>query len=278
MAEPSIPRNRAELDKLFQGVKELQAEAGRIAERSIASSTGAITFEEELQQKIARGELSPELRRREREAVSGLFGATAGIRKEFEDIDIRPTELRNILAGRINSYLNQIGDIQNQRKARQSRIDDLIKTGGIQATAEAKKLELELAQKQEEAKIAQRNFELFFKAQETRDKAARKSSPVSLGGVGILETTASFLQGISSLGNFSVSDQTKVEQDLFRLGYGGEVPPDWFRIITEEEEGRTIIPERLIKLWLKDRDEILNKTLESRSGRGITNPFAGEEE
>ena len=41
-----IPRNEAELNRLYEGVQELQAEAGRIAGVATEAAVGAATFEE----------------------------------------------------------------------------------------------------------------------------------------------------------------------------------------------------------------------------------------
>src|SRR3990167_2788287 len=175
-----IPRNEAELNRLYEGVQELQAEAGRIAGVATEAAVGAATFEETAQAQIGRTEISPELARREREAVAGLMGVKPSLEKEFEGVAIDPTRLGNIVAGRMNSYLGQIQDIQDTRRSRKLRIDDLIKSGATKAQAKALTLQSTLEQKRDEARTASGEFEFFFQdfrqQQEIARRAGEKSS------------------------------------------------------------------------------------------------------
>ena len=259
-----IPRNADELNKLYQGVKELEVAAGSASKESIERTVAASTAEQDLRAKIARGELSPESIKREREAISGLFGATAGIEKEFEGIPIDPLRLRNIVSGRMKTYLDQIGNIQDQRKSRQGRIDEILKDEAKREEAKALQKQLEFKQKESVAKTAREEFEFLFQAAEKRkeraeDKAAKRGK-VKIGGIEVSDSTAAFLGGISKLENMTKDTRSEVEGDLSSLGLSSSIPADWFRISAEEEEQQSLPPEIIQRLWDKERDDILLQT------------------
>src|SRR3990167_4209029 len=282
-----IPRNEAELNRLYEGVQELQAEAGRIAGVATEAAVGAATFEETAQAQIGRTEISPELARREREAVAGLMGVKPSLEKEFEGVAIDPTRLGNIVAGRMNSYLGQIQDIQDTRRSRKLRIDDLIKSGATKAQAKALTLQSTLEQKRDEARTASGEFEFFFNNYERKQAEAREAGrraaeraadqkqkeledqlgKIKMGDTYISTNTAAFLNGVSNLENMTGGIRQEVESDLLKLGYGKDMPPpNWFRTELMVEEQRSLDESYIQEKWLEDNEDILKKTIVSDSG------------
>jgi len=281
-----IPRNEAELNRLYEGVQELQAEAGRIAGVATEAAVGAATFEETAQAQIGRTEISPELARREREAVAGLMGVKPSLEKEFEGVAIDPTRLGNIVAGRMNSYLGQIQDIQDTRRSRKLRIDDLIKSGATKAQAKALTLQSTLEQKRDEARTKAGEFEFFFnnyerkqaEARETSRRAAERAADqkqkeledqlgkIKIGDFYVSTNTGAFLNGVANPKNMIGGVRQEVESDLFNLGYGKDMPaPDWFRVGLIEEEGRNLDESYIQEEWSKQNNDILTKITASDS-------------
>ena len=124
MAETSR-LNPSEILKNYQDYKTAQDVA-------LSKYTGAqqstTSFSGELQQQLGKREVSPEIKARERETVSSLFSVPSEVRGELSQAGVRPSEVSGIIGSRMNSYLDQLQSLQENRKSRQKSIEDMVKS------------------------------------------------------------------------------------------------------------------------------------------------------
>lgn len=157
MAEAPIARNPEELARQYEQVRipgpqqagqefrELQIAAGDLSSQALEQAGIGAEFEAAINRRLGQKEISPELRKREREAIAELFAAPEGTRAKFEGVPIDPARVSQLVSGRMNNYLTLLDDIRGQQKTRQSRIDDIIKETRLTAEAGVEKLKAELS-------------------------------------------------------------------------------------------------------------------------------------
>lgn len=123
--------------KYLEQVKEWE----KILESSRPAYTEAqlapTTFEAGITSRLAGQEVSPELKARQKEVISELLTTPGEARQTLGEAGVRPAEISQIVSGRMQGYFDQLEGIQNTRKARQQRIDDIIKSVSEGLKAEA---------------------------------------------------------------------------------------------------------------------------------------------
>lgn len=113
-------------NRIQQIVSEYEAVKASMP-RTTAPETPA-SFQASLEERLARRELFPETREREREVIGELFGAPEAIRERFEGVQAHPSEVSGLVSDRMKTYLAELDSLKTSRKNRQARIDDIIKS------------------------------------------------------------------------------------------------------------------------------------------------------
>ena len=160
MAIP-ISRNPEELQKLYQGFKDLQVEAGRKSNEALTQAGAAQSFEQSLRERINARELSPELRKREQEAISQLFAVPEEVRGNIQGAGgapVAPSDISGAVAGRMNNYFDLLNDVRDQRKSREQSLDDIIKNTKLGIEAQTKQAEAEARQSEKAVDDSWREF------------------------------------------------------------------------------------------------------------------------
>jgi len=162
-----IPRNPQELAKSFEGLRvpsvpeagqefrQLQIAAGDLSSKYLAQAGIGAEFEAEMQRRLGAREMSPELRKREREAISQLFATPVGVRERIGaagGAPVSPGAVSSVVAGRMNNYLSLLDNIRDERRSRERRIDDIVKDVRLTAEAGIEKVKAQLgeAERQED--------------------------------------------------------------------------------------------------------------------------------
>lgn len=198
-----IPRNEQELSAFFktlsipkstqplaEGVRELQVAAGEKSKQLLETQGAPST----LRERIAAREISPELKRREQETISQLFAAPEEIRKRFEGLPIDPTRVSSAVAGRMKNYLTLLDSIREQRKGREDRIDEIVKSVENTRKTELERLELELKDAQRQADDSWDTFKFALdRIDKNKKDSTRKANELTeveiRAGVGAFDDT-----------------------------------------------------------------------------------------
>lgn len=115
-------------------------------QKQIAQQQGGVnTFGEQLQSKIAQREISPEARKREKETISSIFGVPASMEAELKSSRLLPSEIGSLVSGRMNTYLDELNNIRESRKDRQTRIDEIVSNASTAVKSEAEKAKTNLS-------------------------------------------------------------------------------------------------------------------------------------
>lgn len=143
MAETSR-LNPSEILKNYKEYKDAQDIALSSYQKSQENVGG---FSGELQKQLGKREISPELKSRERETISSLFGVPTEVRGELSAAGVRPSEVSNIIENRMNSYLDQLESIRDSRKSRQQSIESMVKSvqEGLKSQATTAELSYKVA-------------------------------------------------------------------------------------------------------------------------------------
>ena len=134
--------NKEEILKQYQAAASI---ASSKASGLAKTTAGAKTFAGDLQSKIAQREVSPEAVKRERETISQVFAAPEEMRARLKDTRLLPSEVGNLVGGRMNTYLDQLQSIRDSRSARQNNIDSIVEDAarGVESQAEMAGIELD---------------------------------------------------------------------------------------------------------------------------------------
>ena len=139
----NMAETRLSSESRIKALREVEAEIQRSRPTLTEQQLQAETFASELEQRIGQREISPEARSREKETISKLFGTPSAVRGELAEAGVRPGEASGIVAGRMNTYLDQLDSIRQSRKDRQTRIDDIVASAAEGVKSSTKRAELE---------------------------------------------------------------------------------------------------------------------------------------
>lgn len=74
------------------------------------------------------------------------------------------------------------------------------------------------------------------------------------------------IDGLGSLKTLTPSKRTQVENELYTLGYGNSVPPEWFREHAERKARQSLLPEKLQTMWDAENARVLGGGSTSTGG------------
>ena len=69
--------------------------------------------------------------------------------------------------------------------------------------------------------------------------------------------TQQVLDGFTSIADMTPSEQQKVRDDLFALGFNSDTPPDWFQKLAEENAQQSLLPDVIKQMWEDYRKQIM---------------------
>jgi len=77
---------------------------------------------------------------------------------------------------------------------------------------------------------------------------------VSLGGVTIKSETKQIIDGFGNINDLTSTEQRKVKNDLYALGYSDSKPPEWFTTQLQEERQQSLMPKIVQQEWNTHRN------------------------
>ena len=74
------------------------------------------------------------------------------------------------------------------------------------------------------------------------------------------------IDGFASIGDFTLAEQAKIRDELFKMGFNSDTPPTWFTKYIQDQKRQSLLPDVIQSEWIKYRDGIVGGSDESSGG------------